>query len=112
MVHASETGRRGGMGRPTRVVVVGAGYAGLWAALRLDRRRRRVPMNITLVNARAEFVERIRLHQLISGHRVRRWPLGPFLAGTGIQFVEATVKRLDPGKQELTLLTPHGERQL
>ncbi|MDG3015418.1 NAD(P)/FAD-dependent oxidoreductase [Speluncibacter jeojiensis] len=50
----------------TDVVVVGAGYAGVMAANRLvskgDGRVR-----VTVVNPRAEFVERIRLHQLAAG---------------------------------------------
>lgn len=46
------------------VVVVGGGYAGVLAAnhLRLD-----ADVAITLINPRPQFVERIRLHQLITG---------------------------------------------
>lgn len=48
-----------------RVVIVGAGYAGAIAANRLARR---VPKaDIVMVNPRPDFVERIRLHQLIAG---------------------------------------------
>ncbi|MEJ2853154.1 MULTISPECIES: NAD(P)/FAD-dependent oxidoreductase [unclassified Saccharothrix] len=48
----------------TEVVVVGGGYAGVMAANRLTRRG---DVNVTLVNARSTFVERIRLHQLAGG---------------------------------------------
>ena len=48
----------------TSVVVVGGGYAGVLAANRLTRRR---DVAVTLVNPRPEFVERIRLHQLVAG---------------------------------------------
>lgn len=44
----------------TRVVVIGGGYAGVMAANRL----RKGATDVTLVNPRAQFVERIRLHQL------------------------------------------------
>lgn len=44
----------------TRVVVIGGGYAGAMAANRLCRGA----TDVTLVNPRAQFVERIRLHQL------------------------------------------------
>ena len=48
----------------TRVVVIGGGYAGVIAAnhLRLAPR-----LDVTLVNPRPRFVERIRLHQFITG---------------------------------------------
>jgi NADH dehydrogenase len=48
----------------TRVVVIGGGYAGTVAANRL---RMRADVEITLVNLRPEFVERVRLHQLVAG---------------------------------------------
>ena len=57
----------GRSGTTTRVVVVGAGYAGLIATNRflgsLTAAERR-EVQVTVVNPRDEFVERIRLHQL------------------------------------------------
>ncbi|MEE6179246.1 NAD(P)/FAD-dependent oxidoreductase [Mycobacterium sp. 050134] len=47
----------------THVVVVGGGYAGTLAANRL---RQNPDIDITLVNPRPVFVERIRLHQLVA----------------------------------------------
>ncbi|OBK44549.1 NAD(P)/FAD-dependent oxidoreductase [Mycobacterium sp. 1081908.1] len=47
----------------THVVVVGGGYAGTLAANHL---RQRADVDITLVNPRPVFVERIRLHQLVA----------------------------------------------
>lgn len=52
------------MGKQTHVVVVGGGYAGVMAANRLTKRE---DIEITLVNPRDHFVERIRLHQLLAG---------------------------------------------
>ncbi|MGB3482679.1 MAG: FAD-dependent oxidoreductase [Mycobacterium sp.] len=46
----------------TRVIIIGGGYAGVLAANRLTQR-----CAVTLVNPRPEFVERIRLHQLVAG---------------------------------------------
>ena len=48
----------------TRVVVIGGGYAGVIAANHL---RLRPDVDITLVNPRPDFVERIRLHQRVTG---------------------------------------------
>lgn len=49
---------------PTRVVVIGGGYAGVMAANRLQR----PDIDVALVNPRPQFVERIRLHQLAAGN--------------------------------------------
>ncbi|MGQ4722299.1 FAD-dependent oxidoreductase [Streptomyces tunisiensis] len=46
------------------VVVLGGGYGGVKAANRLARR---AGVSVTLVNPRPDFVERIRLHQLVTG---------------------------------------------
>jgi NADH dehydrogenase len=48
----------------TKVLVVGGGYAGVIAANRLMLRE---DIQVTLVNPRAQFVERIRLHQRLAG---------------------------------------------
>lgn len=47
----------------TSIVVIGGGYAGVMAANRLAPHA-----NVTLVNPRSQFVERIRLHQLVAGN--------------------------------------------
>src|ERR1700753_3913233 len=57
---------------PVRVVVIGAGYAGMIATNRFlgslteDEQQR---ITVTVVNERSDFVERIRLHQLAAGSR-------------------------------------------
>ncbi|MFE6861047.1 NAD(P)/FAD-dependent oxidoreductase [Nocardia sp. NPDC057668] len=48
----------------TDVVVIGGGYAGVIAANRLTKHD---GVTVTLINPRSEFVERIRLHQLVTG---------------------------------------------
>src|SRR5947207_6009537 len=48
---------------PISVVVIGGGYAGTLAANRVLSRR---DVAVTLINPRPEFVERIRLHQLVA----------------------------------------------
>lgn len=60
----------------TRVVVVGGGYAGVLAANRLQR----PGVDITLVNPRPDFVERIRLHQMIAGTHTATVPYADVLA--------------------------------
>ena len=48
----------------TDVVVIGGGYAGVMAANRLTQRD---DVTVALINPRAKFVERMRLHQLVAG---------------------------------------------
>ncbi|WP_030793883.1 NAD(P)/FAD-dependent oxidoreductase [Streptomyces sp. NRRL S-920] len=52
------------MAENTDVVVIGGGYAGVMAANRLTLRD---DVTVTLINARPDFVHRIRLHQLVGG---------------------------------------------
>ncbi|QCB52012.1 pyridine nucleotide-disulfide oxidoreductase [Rhodococcus sp. PAMC28707] len=49
----------------SKIVILGAGYAGISAAHRLSRRG--VDADVTMVNPRDQFIERIRLHQYMSG---------------------------------------------
>jgi NADH dehydrogenase FAD-containing subunit len=46
------------------VVVIGGGYAGVMAANRMTQRD---DVSLTLINPRLNFVERVRLHQLVGG---------------------------------------------
>ncbi|KAF0849084.1 NAD(P)/FAD-dependent oxidoreductase [Nocardia caishijiensis] len=85
-----------------RIVVLGAGYAGLAAARRLARTSR--DATITVVDSRAEFVERVRLHQEAAGQSIRRWDLRKMLERKGIEFVRAQVSDLDPATRRVHLV--------
>jgi NADH dehydrogenase len=78
-----------------RIVVLGAGYAGATTAGRLAKRLHRDDIEITLVNADPEFVERVRMHQLASGQKLRHRPLRDLFAGTGVQVEIARVDAVD-----------------
>ncbi|MEO6510048.1 MAG: hypothetical protein ABIO16_03585, partial [Nocardioides sp.] len=54
------------------IVVIGAGYAGVLATNRLLtslEEHERGRLRLTVINPRADFVERIRLHELAAGSR-------------------------------------------
>ena len=54
-----------------RIAVIGAGYAGMSAAVSLAARtKRREDVRITVVNAAERFTERLRLHQTASGQEL------------------------------------------
>jgi NADH dehydrogenase len=86
-----------------RIVILGAGYAGTSAAGRLARRLHRDDVDITLVNAEPDFVERIRLHQLATGQHLRDRPLRDLLAGTGVTLRVARVTALDVDAKSVSL---------
>lgn len=78
-----------------RLVVVGAGYAGLSAAKRLARRLHRHDATVTLINASVRFVERVRLHQLAAGQRLATLSLRQQLSGTPVELVVGQVTAID-----------------
>lgn len=83
----------------THIVVIGGGYAGVMAANRLTRRD---DVAVTLVNPRATFVERIRLHQLVGGTDDAVVDYREVLAGR-VRLVVDTVTRIDPDARRLFL---------
>ncbi len=93
-----------------RVVVLGAGYAGLLAALRLSGRARGA--KIFLVNASPHFEERIRAHERAGGTALRRRPLAAMLRGTGIELVVARAMGIDATGRVVELEDGDGVRRL
>ncbi len=83
----------------THVVVVGGGYAGTLAANRL---RQRPDVEVTLVNPRPLFVERIRLHQLVADTGAATADYATLL-GDGIQLVVDTVDRIEAADRRVLL---------
>ncbi|MEV6987085.1 FAD-dependent oxidoreductase [Sphaerisporangium sp. NPDC051017] len=84
---------------PHKVVVIGGGYAGTLAANHL---RMREDVDITLVNPRPEFVDRIRLHQFVAGTGVATVDYGTLL-GEGIQLVVDSATRIDTAARTVRL---------
>jgi NADH dehydrogenase len=83
----------------TKVVVIGGGYSGTLAANHL---RMREDVDVTLVNPRPRFVERIRLHQLVAGTGDATVDYGTLL-GKGIQLVVDSANRIDTATRTVGL---------
>lgn len=83
----------------THIVVIGGGYAGTLAANHL---RLRADVDITLVNPRPAFVERIRLHQLAAGTRNAAVDYDTLL-GEGIKLVVDSAERINTADRQVEL---------
>jgi NADH:ubiquinone reductase (H+-translocating) len=89
-----------------KVVVIGGGYSGTLAANHLRMRGDRNVPDITLVNPRPRFVERIRLHQHVAGNYEATADYGSLL-GDGIQLVVDTATRIDTATRTVELASGH-----
>lgn len=94
-----------------RIVVLGAGYAGLPAAGRLANQVGPDEAEITLVSASDTFLERPRLHQVATGQRPRELPLAGVL-GDWVEPLIARVTGIDLDVRRVRLDTPDCSRSL
>jgi NADH dehydrogenase FAD-containing subunit len=79
----------------TRIVIIGAGYAGLIATVRLAGKTRKQNVAITLVNTADVFVERLRLHEMAANPTIPQKRIVDILQGTGVHFVQGMVTEID-----------------
>lgn len=85
-----------GAGATHRVLVLGAGYAGMAAAVQLAARTaRREDVTVTVVDAHERFTERMRLHMTATGQRLAELSVPELLEGTGARFVRGWVTAVD-----------------
>ncbi|CAM3317627.1 NAD(P)/FAD-dependent oxidoreductase [Kibdelosporangium persicum] len=84
---------------PHKIVVIGGGYAGTIAA---NRMRMRSDVDITLVNPRPAFVDRIRLHQFVAGTGEALVDYGTLL-GDGVRLVVDDATRIDTAARTVEL---------
>ncbi|MFD9007361.1 NAD(P)/FAD-dependent oxidoreductase [Streptomyces sp. NPDC059582] len=81
------------------VVVVGGGYGGVTAANSLARRD---GVSVSLVNPRPHFVERIRLHQRVTGSDDAVEGFGRVMGGN-VRLVVDTATRIDAAERQVSL---------
>lgn len=97
------------MNRQSEVLVLGAGYAGLMAAVRLSRRS---DAHVTVIDGQAAFYERVRLHQYVVGQVVPRWSMADFLAPAGVDFLQGRVEQIEPASCQVIVQTKTGRQTL
>ena len=95
-----------------RIVVLGAGYAGAFAAGNLARRLSPADIEITVVNAVPDFVERMRLHQLAIGRDFAFRRLADVFEGTGVRLLLARITGVDPERRIVTMTGEDGDGEL
>lgn len=94
-----------------KLIVLGAGYGGLLAALRLARLTRRQGATVTLVDQAAVAPDRVRLHEtLVRDVPSRR--LADLVRGSGVLFQQGRVDALDLNQHTVSITTADGPRQL
>ncbi|MFF9624924.1 NAD(P)/FAD-dependent oxidoreductase [Streptomyces griseosporeus] len=87
-----------------RVVILGAGYAGMAAAIQLAARvKGREDVQVTLVNAQERFTERMRLHMTATGQQLTELSIPQLLEGTGARFVPGWVTAVDPATRTVRI---------
>ena len=88
-----------------KVLILGGGYAGMIAAARIGKRA-----NVILIDARPEFVQRIRLHELLAGGAPQTLGFARWLGRRGVRFVQARAESLEPGRQRVLARREDGHR--
>jgi NADH dehydrogenase len=97
--NATGSSRKRLIAATTNVVVIGGGYSGVIAANHL---RVNGDVAITLINPRPQFVERIRLHQLVTGSDDAVVDYADVL-GADIRLLVDTAERIDAPARTVTL---------
>ncbi|WP_308312154.1 NAD(P)/FAD-dependent oxidoreductase [Streptomyces albipurpureus] len=86
-----------------QIIVLGAGYGGLLAALRLAPYAR-----VTLIDPSDHFTERVRQHELVARPAGAALALADLLRGTGVRHIPSRASALDPVGRQVT--TDDGQR--
>ena len=95
-----------------RILVLGAGVAGLLFTLRLAGKVARESVQITLVDESDTFTVRPRLHEFATNQRVFRRSFSQILRKTQVQFLQARVTSLDPSQHRVTVQDQQQQHEL
>ncbi|WP_228824890.1 FAD-dependent oxidoreductase [Nocardia cyriacigeorgica] len=89
---------------PREILILGAGYTGMSAAVNLGARvKGREDVRVTVINADERFVERLRLHQVATGQRLAEFGIPQLLDSIGVGFIRGRVDAIDPDANTVRL---------
>lgn len=94
-----------------RILIIGAGFGGMWSALsamRLLDRHQRLDIGVTLLAPQAELRVRPRFYEADLKTTVA--PLGPLLDAVGVQFVQGCATRIDAQNRQVFYRSASGEQ--
>jgi len=89
---------------PTRILVIGAGYAGLLFTMRLAGKVARQNVQIALVNDSDTFTERPHLPEFATNQVIQWRSLPQILRRTHVQFIQGRVTSIDPAHHEIVVV--------
>jgi NADH dehydrogenase FAD-containing subunit len=92
----------------TRIVVIGAGYTGMLAALGAARRGKD-RVRVTVVNPWNRFTERLRMHQIATGQQLAEHDIRDLLTGSGVAFVQGWATGIDTAAGTVSVSTVDGQ---
>ena len=88
----------------TRILVIGAGYAGLLFTMRLAGKVARQHVQIALVNESDTFTERPHLPEFATNQVIQWRSLPQILRRTHVQFIQGRVTSIDPAHHEIVVV--------
>ena len=88
----------------TRILVIGAGYAGLLFTMRLAGKVARQNVHIALVNDSDTFTERPHLPEFATNQVIQWRSLPQMLRRTQVQFLQGRVTSIDPAHHEIVVV--------
>lgn len=97
-------------GNTLQVLVIGAGYAGMMAALRLAGKTRNDSVEVTLISPLDVFVQRPQLVHLVTGQRAFEKPIRRMLQGSRVTFKQGLVSGLDLKRRIASVNMPAGRQ--
>ena len=108
LIFSGVSGEEGGanMNRSSskaHVVIIGAGYAGMHAALRLYGKTKAHDIRVTLINTSQSFVVRTRLHELAVNRKKKTQLIPELLRGKDVRFIQESVTALVPDERKVEI---------
>lgn len=96
----------------SKILVIGAGFGGMIAMLRLAGKTRRQNVEITLVNASDNYIERLHLHEWVTNPRLINSPIVAMLRETRVAYLQGKVTAIEARQRTAVVQTQSGEQRL